>query len=190
MKENAQENLESTFRAIRDDLKRLAKARLDRRLSGRVDASDIVQDAYLIAFRRYSEYVANPEVSLAEWLRFLTLQTVTEAHRFHLGRLKRTVRKEAVDASENLSVVRLVDMLAGSLTSPHSAAIKRELRAAVEELIRSMSETDREIIRLRHEEMLSNDECADELGLSNSAASKRYIRALKRLRSVARDYLT
>ena len=52
-----------------------------------------------------------------------------------------------------------------------------------------MSESDREIIRLRHEELLSNDECADELGLSISAASKRYIRALKRLRSVAHEYL-
>ncbi len=189
MTDNHLQELEDTFNSVRGRLTRLANARLDRRLKGRVDSEDIIQDTYLIAFRRYGEYVANPEVSLAEWLRFLTLQTITEAHRFHLGRLKRTVCKEAIDAAENLSVLRIVDMLAGSLTSPHSATIKKELQEAVNELTKSLSETDREILRLRHEDMLSNDECADELGLSSSATSKRYIRALKRLRSVAKEYL-
>lgn len=189
MTEEDKKILELTFEKIRDDLKRLARARLDRRLNGRVDSSDIVQDAYMIALRRYPEYIANPEVSLAEWLRFLTVQKVTEAHRFHLGRLKRTVRKEAVDASEGLSIVRLVDMIADSLTSPHSAVVKREIRKAVGEVIETMSEVDREIIRLRHEEMLDNDQCAEILGISSSAASKRYVRALKRLRAIAEGFL-
>ena len=186
--ENTQE-LEATFDGVREDLKRLAKARLDRRLNGRVDSSDIIQDTYVIALRRYSEYLERPEVSLHEWLRFLTLQTVQAAHRFHLGRQKRTVGKEIRDNSEDLSIVRVVDMLAGSLTSPHSAAIKAELQESVREIIQAMSITDREILRLRHEEMLSNDECADRIGITRSAASKRYIRAIKRLRSFADEYI-
>lgn len=182
-------HLEETFDRVRDDLKRLANARLDRRLSGRVDSSDIVQDTCLLAFQRYPEYVAKPEVSLVQWLRFLTLQTVTQAHRFHLGRLKRSIRREAKDATEDLCVAKIVDTVADSLTSPQSASIKKELRQAVSELIEAMSATDREIIRLRHEELLSNDECAAELGLSSSAASKRYIRALKRLQSIANEFM-
>jgi RNA polymerase sigma-70 factor, ECF subfamily len=190
MTTNDRRELELTFNSIRDDLKRLARARLDRRLNGRVDPSDIVQDALLIAYRRYPEFTANPEVTLAEWLRFLTVQKVTEAHRYHLGRQKRSVRREVADASEDLSIVRVVDMIAGALTSPHSGAIRKELQKAVAELIASMSEVDREILRLRHEEMLENEECAAMLGISNSAASKRYIRALKRLRSIAEEFLS
>ncbi|TWT96489.1 sigma-70 family RNA polymerase sigma factor [Neorhodopirellula pilleata] len=189
MIDHDKKNLEDAFYSVRDQLVRLTSARLDRRLKGRVDSSDIVQDTYMVAFRRYSEYVANPQVPLVEWLRFLTLQTITEAHRFHLGRLKRTIQKEAANPSGKLSVVCVVDMLAGSLTSPPSAAIRSEMQKAVGELIDSMSATDQEIIRLRHEVMLSNDECANKLGLSSSAASKRYIRAIKRLRCVASEYL-
>lgn len=189
MTEDDKKTLEKTFDSIREELKRLARARLDRRLNGRVDSSDIVQDAYIIALKRYPEYVANPAVSLAEWLRFLTVQKVTEAHRFHLGRQKRSVRREAADASEGLSIVRLIDMIADSMTSPHSAIVKKEIRKAVGQVIETMSEVDREIIRLRHEEMLDNDQCAEILGISGSAASKRYVRALRRLRTIAEGFL-
>ncbi|MFN3193535.1 MAG: sigma-70 family RNA polymerase sigma factor [Aureliella sp.] len=189
MNEPDKQRLEAAFDRIREDLKRLAKSRLDKRLNGRVDSSDIVQEAYFEAFRRYSEYLQNPEVSIDEWIRFLTIQTVTQAHRFHLGRQKRAVSREIVESSEDMSIVSVVDMLAGSLTSPHSAAIRAELRKAVQELIDEMSPTDREIIRLRHEELLTNDECAERIGISRSAASKRYIRAIIRLRSIAKEYV-
>jgi RNA polymerase sigma-70 factor (ECF subfamily) len=189
MTENEKQKLEETFKSVREDLKRLAKARLDRRLNGRVDSSDIIQDTYHEAYRRYTEFLANPEVSLTEWLRFLTIQKVTEAHRFHLGRQKRTVRREIVGASESQSILCLVEMIASSITTPHSAAVKAELHDAVSKFLESMSEVDQEIIRMRHDAMLSNDECAEELGISTSAASKRYIRALQRLRSLAFEYV-
>ena len=180
--------LREVFSTARDDLKRLVRARLDTRLRGRVDASDVVQEAFLEACRRYQEYLNNPEVPLIEWLRFLTVQSVRGAHRFHLGRQKRSVEKELATSSDQ-SAVRIVDHLSGSRTSPHSAVVRAELQTAVSRLIDSMSDLDREILYLRHQEQLSNSECAERMGLSTSAASKRYIRAIERLKSLASEYM-
>lgn len=180
--------LEDTLEDMREDLKRLVQSRLDQRLSGRVDPSDIVQDCCLTAFRRYGEYTANPEVSLKEWIRFLTVQAVQIAHRAHLQSQKRAVGKEFVPFADE-SLGGIVDFVAGSITGPQSAVIRSELQDAVRELIESMSDIDREILRLRHEQRLSNKQCAEEMGISERAASKRYIRALKRLSMVAEDHI-
>lgn len=189
MTETERALLVETFATIRADLKRLVSSRMDKRLTGRVDSSDIVQNTYLTAFQRYQEYLSEPEVPLVDWIRYLAIQSVTEAHRFHLTRQKRAIGRELHGDSESLSIATILELLAGSLTSPHSAAIKAELQHAVRELIETMSETDREIILLRHEKTWSNDQCAKHMGISQKAASKRYIRAISRLRSIAKDFL-
>lgn len=189
MNETERALLVDTFATIRADLTRLVSSRLDKRLAGRVDSSDIVQNTYLAAFQRYPEYLSKPEVPLDDWIRYLAIQSVTEAHRFHLSRQKRAVGREVTPDSESVSIAKILELLSGSLTSPHSAAMKAELQQAVRELIGTMSETDREIILLRHEQMLSNEQCAQHVGISQKAASKRYIRAITRLRSIAKDYL-
>ena len=180
--------LEALFRKSRSDLKRLVNAKLDRRLSGRIDSSDVVQEAYLEACRRYKEYLNNPEVPLVEWLRFLTMQVVQATHRFHLGRQKRSVEKE-VAVHSDVGVVQIVDIISGSLDSPHSVLVRSELQKVVSRLLSAMSEPDQEIIKLRHLEQLSNAQCAERMGISVSAASKRYIRAIERLRFLANDFL-
>lgn len=181
-------DLRQVFTTAREDLKRLVSSRLDTRLRGRVDSSDVVQEVFLEACRRYQEYQSNPEVPLIEWLRFLTVQSVRAAHRFHLGRQKRSVEKEQATSSDQ-SAIRIVEHLSGSRTSPHSAVVRAELQNAVSRLISSMSDMDREILHLRHQEQLSNAECAERMGLSVSAASKRYIRAIERLKSLASEYM-
>jgi RNA polymerase sigma-70 factor (ECF subfamily) len=177
------EELAGTFDRARSELKRLVQARLDRRLHGRVDASDILQDAYLTAFQRYGEYVKSPDVPLVEWLRFLTIQSVLAAHRFHFGRIKRSVSREVGQACSD-SAVAIVELIASEMTNVDSIVSRNELQQLVQEVISTMDAIDREIIRMRHEDMLSNQECADRMGITNSAASKRYIRALKKLKSI------
>src|SRR5262245_7154208 len=78
-----------------DKLKRMVRCRLDRRLQGRVDPSDVVQEAYIEAARRYPEYQRDPRMPFFLWLRFLTVQQLLVVHRRHLGAKMRTVKREA-----------------------------------------------------------------------------------------------
>ena len=52
--------LVALFTRYRDRLRRMVRLRLDRRLQGRIDPSDVLQEAYLDVARRAGEYAANP----------------------------------------------------------------------------------------------------------------------------------
>ena len=82
------------------------------------------------------------------------------------------------------SSVCLAAQLLGDFTSPSRAVIRAETRVRVQEALNSMDPTDREVLALRHFELLTNGEVAQVLGLTKAAASNRYIRALKRMKDV------
>jgi RNA polymerase sigma-70 factor, ECF subfamily len=68
--------------------------------------------------------------------------------------------------------------------TPAAAATRREMARQVERAITQLPSSDYEIIVMRHYEQLSNQEVAQTLGLSEAAASMRYLRAIRRLRSL------
>jgi RNA polymerase sigma-70 factor (ECF subfamily) len=78
----------------------------------------------------------------------------------------------------------LAELLLGRLTSPTQAAQQAQVRVLVQEALNGMDALDREVLTLRHFEELSNGELARVLGISKTAASNRYIRALERLRAI------
>jgi RNA polymerase sigma-70 factor (ECF subfamily) len=168
-------------------LRRMIELRLDRRLRGRVDPSDVIQEAYLEAARRREEYLAQPApMPLFLWLRFLTAQALQVMHRRHLG-------VQARDAGREISIfgrmpeatsAAIAAQLLGHDTRASQVAIRAERKLRLEEALNSMETLDREVLALRHFEQLSNAECARVLDLSESAATKRYIRALKRLKEI------
>jgi RNA polymerase sigma-70 factor (ECF subfamily) len=175
----------------RDRLKRMVALRLDRRLQGRVDPSDVIQETYLEATRRYPEYLREPApMPLFLWLRFLAAQTLQVLHRKHLG-------VHARDAGREISIyagripeatsAALAAQLLGHDTRASEAAIRAERKLRLEQALNSMDPIDREVVALRNFEQLSNGECARVLGLTESAATKRYIRALKRLKQTLSD---
>ena len=180
--------LAALFDGSRDRLRKMIRLRLDRRLSGRVDTSDVLQDAYLDVRRRIAEYARDPStMPFHLWLRLVAGQRLTDVHRHHLGSQMR-------DAGQEVSLHRgpfphadsmsLAAQLLGKLTSASKAAIRAEHKLIVQEALNSMDPIDRAVLALRHFEHLSNDETAQVLGLSKSAASNRYIRALKRLKEI------
>ena len=173
------------FAMYRDQLKRMVRLRMDRRLQGRVDASDIVQEAYIDAVRRLEQYVQDPPMSFYLWLRWLTGQKLVDAQRHHLGVQKRNAGQEVSlyrGAMPEATSVSLAAQLLGRLTSPSLAAIRAETQIRVQEVLNTMDPIDREVLVLRHFEHLSNAETAEALGIKKSAASKRYITAIKRLK--------
>jgi RNA polymerase sigma-70 factor (ECF subfamily) len=161
--------------------------RLDHRLQGRIDPSDVLQEAQLDILHRAAEYAADPRMPPFLWLRFLTGQRLLALHRHHLGTKKRDAGHEVAPhhgALPQATSMSLAEMLLGRLTSPTRAAQRAEVRARLKGALDALDPIDREILTLRHFEELSNAEAAQVLGLSSTAASSRYIRALGRLREI------
>jgi RNA polymerase sigma-70 factor (ECF subfamily) len=163
----------------------MVRLRLDRRLQGRLDPSDVVQEAYLDFARRLPDYARAPDMPFYLWLRFLTGQRLIDLHRQHLGTRMRDAAQEVSlyrGALPQASSASLAAQLLGRLTSASRAAVRAETQIRVQEALNRMDPMDREVLTLRHFEMLSNDETATVLGIKKSTASNRYIRALKRLK--------
>jgi RNA polymerase sigma-70 factor (ECF subfamily) len=181
------ESLAALFVRHRERLRQMVRLRLDRRLLGRLDPSDVLQEAYLDIARRAEEYLANPTMPPFLWLRFLTAQRMVILHRQHLGAQLRDADREVSlhrGAIPQATSVSLAQQLLGRLTSVSQAAIRAELQTRLQVVLNGMDPIDREVLALRHFEELSNAETAEVLGLHKAAASNRYIRALKRLKDL------
>ena len=168
------------FAACRDRLKKMVKLRLDRRLQGRLDASDVLQEAFLDVQRKAADFAGRPDLPAYLWLRLVTTERLLILHRHHLGAQMRDAAQEVSlcpGGAPAASTHSLANLLLGRLTSPTQAAIRAERQLRLQEALNGMDPLDREILALRHFEELSNSEAATVLELSKTAASNRYIRA-------------
>jgi RNA polymerase sigma-70 factor (ECF subfamily) len=164
------------FEGYRVRLERMVRLRLDRRLRGRVDEADVVQDTFLEAARRIEDYLERPDMPFFLWLRFLANQRLQALCREHLGARKRDARREihlADGGYPEASSEALAAQLLGKLTTPSQAAMRAEMKARLTQALESMEPEDREIIALRHFEELRHAEAAHVLGIDEAAASKR-----------------
>jgi RNA polymerase sigma-70 factor, ECF subfamily len=171
----------------RDRLRRMVALRLDRRLQGRIDPSDVIQEAYLEAAARLAEYLRNPTMPFFLWLRYLAGQKLVTLHRHHLGVQMRNAGQQVALYPGSLpeaSSAALAAKLLGHEPRPSEAAIRAEMKSRVHEALDIMNPLDREVLALRHFEQLSRVEIAQVLGVSEAAAGKRYLRALERLKQV------
>jgi RNA polymerase sigma-70 factor (ECF subfamily) len=173
------------FAQYRDRLRVMVRLRMDRRLQGRVDPSDVLQEAFFEASQRIGDYHQKQPMPFFLWLRFLTAQRLLNVHRRHLGAKMRAANEEVSiyrGAIPEATSVSLAAQLLGRLTSPDNAAMRAELQLQLQEALNRMDPIDREVLTLRHFEELNNNEVAQVLGISKTAASNRYVRALGRLR--------
>ena len=180
--------LAALFDRYRDRLRHMVRLRLDRRLAGRIDPSDVLQEAYLEAGKRLAEYLARPErCRSSSGCGWSPARRSIDLHRHHLGAKMRDAGLEVSlhrGALPQASSVSLAELLLGRLTSPTRAAQRAEMQRRLQEALNGMDPIDREVLVLRHFEELTNAEAARVLGLEETAASNRYIRALKRLKEI------
>ncbi len=172
---------------FRDPLRKVIGLRLDPAVARRVDASDVVQDVLIEANQRLTEYLKKPDMPFHLWLRHLAQDRIIDTHRRHRLAQRRSVDREqaiARPAWNDESSVSLVAQLIDTERTPTSEAIRMELQRRLTIAIDQLSDDDREIILMRHHEALSNQEVAHALQLTEAAASMRYLRALRRLRTV------
>lgn len=174
----------------RERLRRMVELRLDRRLQGRLDASDVIQEAYLEVAQRLDQYLREPKLPLFLWLRLVVGERLLRLHRQHLDAQMRDAGREVSLFREALpaaSSAALAAQLLGKQTSPTEAAVRAERILRLQEAINALDPMDREVLALRHFEELTRAETAQVLGIEEAAAAKRYIRALKRLKGVLAD---
>jgi RNA polymerase sigma-70 factor (ECF subfamily) len=171
------------FARHREPVRQAVALRLDRRLSARVDASDVVQETYLEALRRLPEYLRQPPLPLALWLRWLARERVLMLHRRHLDADRRAVGREAPPLPADASSC-FVSALRGREPTPSQAAAATEAAQKLRLALDALDEDERDLILWRHFEHLSNREAAQLLEVTEAAAAKRYVRALERLRGL------
>ena len=171
----------------RDSLRRMIGLRLDKQINRRLDVSDVVQDVLVEANRRLQDYLANPVLAFHLWIRQIAKDRIIDAHRRHRVSAKRSVDREqglVAHGAVDQSTMDLAGQLCDRELTPAAAATQQELALHVQGAIELLDERDKEIILMRHYEQLNNQDIAQALGLTEPAASMRYLRALKRLRKL------
>jgi RNA polymerase sigma-70 factor (ECF subfamily) len=170
-------------------LERVVQFRMDRRLRGRIDAADIVQDVFVEASAHREKYFREspPLPPLFLWLRGVVHNKLLEVHRRHLGTCMRDAKRElplGAPRSSDATSAALWAQLTAGMTRPSVAAARAEVHTRLAQALDEMDPIDREMLALRHFEQLTNAEAAQVLGIQERAASKRYLRALQRLKQI------
>jgi RNA polymerase sigma-70 factor (ECF subfamily) len=179
--------LTDLFQHHRDRLRRMIELRMDARLRGRADASDVLQDAFLDAASRLDGFLQGSELPPFLWLRLVVSQRLSRYHRRHLGAKMRDAGQEVSlhrNPMPQASSAALASMLLGRLTSPSHAAVRAEQVLEVQEALNELDPLDREVVALRHFEELTRVETAQVLGITEAAGAKRYLRAIRRLKAI------
>jgi RNA polymerase sigma-70 factor (ECF subfamily) len=166
-------------------LHRLVELRFDPQLRPRVDPSDVVQDALLEAARRIDDYLRRDPMPFWLWLRQTACEQLVTLQRRHLGAACRAAgREQSLPAGSSVVLGR--QLLAGQ-ESPSEQVAGDELADRVRRALGQLEESDQTIVLLRNYEGLSNQQAAAALGIDPAAASKRFGRALLRLRTTLID---
>src|SRR6516225_3773853 len=179
--------LAELFHSYRERLRRMVELRMDPRLRTRVDASDVLQEAYLDLAGDLESYRADLKLPPLLWMRLHVGRRLAMLHRRHLGTRLRDAGLEISlyrEALPQASSAALAAMLLGRQTSPTQAAQRAERLLRIQEALNTLDPIDREVLALKHFEELSRAETAEVLSISPETAAKRYFRALKRLKEV------
>jgi RNA polymerase sigma-70 factor (ECF subfamily) len=168
-------------------LLRAVAAYLDLRVRRRVDPADVLQEVYLELFARLPRYLEDPRRPFHLWLQLLARERLGKIHRRHLRAGKRAAGREVQLAAGGGPGQRTLPAAAVPEGHPGEAAVRADLRQRLRQLLERLSPSDREVLALRHFEQLGMSEVAAVLGISEAAASKRYLRAIGRLRDLLAD---
>ena len=185
---STQDKLADAFAEHRQRLSALAKKKLNPILLKRMSEEDVLSEAYINAAKRVDYLAAHDDVPVYYKLRTILLQTICDIERRHLQAQGRDAYKElrvesgkfGVDGGGSDGDV-YVGELPADITSPASRVDRDERHALLRRALAAMPENDRAILVMRHFDGLGNSECASALGLTEKAASIRYVRALERL---------
>jgi RNA polymerase sigma-70 factor (ECF subfamily) len=173
--------LGSLFQEHRLRLLAVVQRRLDPALAVRLDAEDILSDAFLRARGKWSKFKAQSALTPFAWLYRIVLDCLMEAWR-HANRACRNPLQEMPFPDGSSAQLGLG--LVGSGTSPSAAAARQELQQSMQQVLGFLKDMDRQVLWLRHADQLSFAEIGMVLNLTENAVTVRYVRALRRLKDL------
>ncbi len=162
----------------------MARLQIGRRLQGKADAADVVQEAFLEAARRFPQFRGRTEAELLGWLRQILASKLVELLRRYFGAQRRDVRREQDLTAELDQSSQCLGNLVAPDSSPSQQAARREQAVLLADALEQLPEHYREVIVLHHMEGLSLSEVARHMGRTPDGVEKLWARALARLRDV------
>lgn len=161
----------------------IARAQVGRRLQGKADPDDLVQETFLEAARQFSIFRGTTEAEFTAWLRRILAGRVALLIRKFIGTkgrdvdLERDLVRQVDDSSQQMGAA-----LDGEFTTPSQHASRREQAVLLAEALEKLPLDYREVIALRHIEQLPFSEVAKRMGRTEDSVQKLWVRALKSLR--------
>jgi RNA polymerase sigma-70 factor (ECF subfamily) len=168
---------------FRNYLLLMARTQIGRRLQGKVDAADLVQETFLAAHRDFAEFRGTTEAELVTWLRRILAANLIDLVRRYCGAQRRDVRLERRLADElDQSSRAMGRVLAAPGSSPSQGAVRREQAVLLADALNHLPSDYGEVIVLHHLQGLSFPEVARHMNRSLDSVKHLWIRALARLR--------
>lgn len=174
---------ERLLEGYRNYLRLMARAVLTRRLQGKVDASDVVQETLLRAHERFGQFRGATEAEVVAWLRQILVRNVADlVRRYARGGGRDIARERPIEEELERSSGALAGLIPGSLATPSQAAQRRELAVLFADALAELEPDHREVILLRNLDDLDWGEIAERMGRSPAAVRMLWARALPRLK--------
>ena len=183
--------IRNLFEQYRNRLSRMIKSRMDPRIQGRVDASDVIQETLIVASQRMDRYFQERPLPFYPWLRQIAWDKLVHLHEHHLRTAKRSAGKEQAyhGVLSDESVLHLSHLLAAHGSSPSQLVQRHERRRQVHAALEQLAEADREVLLLRYLEQLPSKDIAAIMKISEAAVNMRHMRALERMRKILGESL-
>ncbi|MDB5318542.1 MAG: rpoE 1 [Phycisphaerales bacterium] len=161
----------------------LARVQIGRRLQGKVDPSDVVQETFLEAHRQFPMFRGGSEAEMTAWLRRILAGQLALTVRRFIGTKARDVQLERELGAQLDQSSQAIDQgLAASISTPSQRASRREQAVLLADALGRLSEDYREVIILRHLEGIGFADVAARMGRSVDSVQKLWVRALASLR--------
>lgn len=170
----------------RNYLRLLAQPRIGVRLQQRLDASDVVQETLMEAYRDFEDFEGNREQQILSWLRRILVRNLADAVKYHRAHRRDLERQQSIEAFVDRST-KAVQALAAETSTPSRQVSRREQAVILADVLTGLPEDYREVLKLRHLDQLKFEEVAGRMGRSTEAVRKLWARALAKLRTALQD---
>jgi RNA polymerase sigma-70 factor, ECF subfamily len=187
---NPQEALGPLLEKHRSYLSLLARVQIGRRLQGKTDSADLVQETFLEAHRHFPVFRGRTSAQFVQWLRQILAARLAKLVRRYLGTRGRDVRlEEDLERELARSSHDIGRALIAGYSTPSQQAVRREHALLLAEALDRLPRDYREVLILRHLEECAFAEVAQRMGRTLESVKKLWARALPRLREELKEIL-
>ena len=179
-------NLDPLFAQCRNYLNVLARAQVEKKLQAKVDASDLVQQTLLEAYRDFRNFRGGTEAEWLAWLRRILTHNAANFIRHWQTTGKRQTRREVqLGPADSSAAPRLEPSDHGE--SPSEQLMRKEREVLVADAVAQLPADYQEVINLRNLQRLPFNEVAQRIGRSRPAVQMLWLRALNQLQQILTD---